>query len=329
MKAKLSGLSCAVTRIVTIVTVLLVVVSGSAPTACVAMVLGAQGGGRPTPKPKRTLVRRTKSSTPRSRSTPPIAKANDANKEASDRNVGSNISANSSGNPPSIVPVSNVNNSNSVNPSPLPILPGTSTQTSPANKTTDVPVTWNGRFLNDPTQPDPNPEADILLPQDFSKLVGAGIIGIVGKEVIVPPLSAPWGIESEPKKALFTTGTFSEISNKRKVFVNVTGKAGAKIAARLREYGGLEVVQTAREAEFAVHFYNDSRDVVDENGIQHTITNGLGMMIITIRAPSQGLPSIVWQNADRDGGEWFKSGEAFDKLARRFILELKKLRGEK
>ncbi|HEV3470999.1 MAG TPA: hypothetical protein VG148_16870 [Pyrinomonadaceae bacterium] len=126
------------------------------------------------------------------------------------------------------------------------------------------------------------------------------------------------------EKLLNTTGEFTEILGKRKVFVNVTGQAGEKITARLREYGGLEVVRTAREAEFAVHFFYLSEIWVGDGGVIRTVITPRGKMIITIRDPSKGVPRIVWQNEDIDGGR-FRKNEAFNKLIERFITELKEL----
>jgi hypothetical protein len=40
------------------------------------------------------------------------------------------------------------------------------------------------------------------------------------------------------------------------------------------------------------------------------------------------VPRVIWEHEDTDGG-WFKKGDAYDKLTKRFIGELKKLRGEK
>ncbi|HKQ53655.1 MAG TPA: hypothetical protein VJT74_14870, partial [Pyrinomonadaceae bacterium] len=142
-------------------------------------------------------------------------------------------------------------------------------------------------------------DADILLPPDFNYFQ-----------------------PSNPEKPRNTEGKFSEISNKRKVFVNVEGEAGEKITARLREYGRLEIVKTAGEAEIAVNYFSVSR----VEAIARVVTGGT--IIITIRDPLQHVPRIIWQKDDTDGG-WLKRGDAFDKLIKRFISELKKLRGEK
>jgi hypothetical protein len=125
----------------------------------------------------------------------------------------------------------------------------------------------------------------------------------------------------------FPEGKFPEISDRRKVFVNIEGETGSKIIARLREYGRVEIVQTAREADFAVHFYHRYKNYyINEGG--PIMIGGSGTMIITIRDPSQGLPRIIWRKDDTDGG-MFRKGDAVDKLIERFISDLKKLRREK
>jgi hypothetical protein len=144
---------------------------------------------------------------------------------------------------------------------------------------------------------------------------------------------------SKPEKPVYTIGAFSEIADKRKVFVNIRGDYGDKITARLRADGGFEIVRTAREADFTVWFYDWAREeriprlpYPYQPGVlplPDTIKNVTGgTLIITIRDPSQHVPRIIWQKEDTDGGV-FRKGDACEKLVRRFISDLKKLRGEK
>jgi hypothetical protein len=144
---------------------------------------------------------------------------------------------------------------------------------------------------------------DILLPQDFRYFQ-----------------------QSKPGKRWNTDGTFPEISDKRRVFVNVRGEAGEKITARLREYGRLEIVQTTEKAEFAIHYYPFVGGQYVFMGQANTVTGG--GLIITIPDPLQHIPRVIWRHDDNDGG-WLKKGTAYDKLVKRFISDLKKLRGEK
>jgi hypothetical protein len=118
-------------------------------------------------------------------------------------------------------------------------------------------------------------------------------------------------LEENPNRRLNTEGQFSDILAKRKVFVNVTGTAGYKITTRLKEYGRLEIVPTVQNAECAINYF--------------TWLDGSkgGMLIVTIRDPTERLPRIIWRGID------VKNRDSFDKLAKRFISELKKLRGEK
>jgi hypothetical protein len=128
----------------------------------------------------------------------------------------------------------------------------------------------------------------------------------------------------------------SEIANKRKVFVNIRGEYGGKVTARLKAYGKLEVVKNPGEAEFAVSYYDWSAEQWVANSIRlpaiweqenkKAVTGGT--LIITTRDLSEHTPRIIWRNDDTDGG-WLKRGDAVDKLTRRFIGELKKLRAGK
>src|SRR6185436_3750492 len=84
---------------------------------------------------------------------------------------------------------------------------------------------------------EPNPGADILLPENFPQV-----------EIL--------RANSQTGKPVYTTGVFSEIADKRKVFVNVISDiAGGVITNRLKAYSKLEIVKTAGEAEFVVHYY--------------------------------------------------------------------------
>jgi hypothetical protein len=112
-------------------------------------------------------------------------------------------------------------------------------------------------------------------------------------------------------RPLNTIGQFSEMLGKTKVFMNATGPSRERIMARLREYGRPEIVFTAQEAEFALNYFNW---IDGSKG---------GTLIVTIRDPNERLPRIVWREGD------LKSSEAFDKLVKRFINELKRLRREK
>jgi hypothetical protein len=200
----------------------------------------------------------------------------------------------------------------------------------PADKSKIVPVLPNSwPILTTPLQPTPNPDLDILLPKDFRKLESES----EGRRILSSMRQDPF---SEPEKFLSTTGAFSEISGKRKVFVNNSGEYRDKITARLRAYGGLEIVKTAREAEFAVWYDDWAREERFKNmsgplGIwePETVKDVTGgTLIITIRDPSQHIPRIIWRKDDTDGG-WVRRGDAHDKLVKRFISELKKLRAEK
>jgi hypothetical protein len=179
---------------------------------------------------------------------------------------------------------------------------------------------WDAPFLRD--------DSEILLPEDFRKRESAN--------AQVWPLRQSLPIfgqqADEPVKPLNTSGSLSDISNKRKVFVNFTGSIGDKIIAKLGTYGGLEVVKTAVEADLAVNLYYWEREERSPpQGLfgEQTVKDVTGAtMIVTIRDPSQRIPRIVWRNDDTDGG-WLKRGEAYDKLIKRFISEVKKMRGER
>lgn len=116
--------------------------------------------------------------------------------------------------------------------------------------------------------------------------------------------------EKNPNRLPNSTGEFAEISGKRKVFVNATILAHLKIEARLSEYGRVEFAFTAGEADFAVNYFSW---IDGSKG---------GTLIVTIRDPKEPLPRIVWREGD------LKNSDAYDKLVKRFIKDLKKLRGE-
>lgn len=129
--------------------------------------------------------------------------------------------------------------------------------------------------------------------------------------------------EGRPPQVVYTKGEFSELSGKRRVIVNADSAATAdKLTARLREYSGLEIVKTAREAEFALNVNSWTGGTLTFMGIPTKTFKG-GSLIVTVRDTSLPIPRIIWRHTeDGDGG-------AFDKLAKRFIRDLKKLRGEK
>jgi hypothetical protein len=116
--------------------------------------------------------------------------------------------------------------------------------------------------------------------------------------------------EQNPHPRINTKGQISEMLGKTKVFVNATGLAADRITARLREYGRPEIVLTAAEAEFAVNYFTR---IDGSKG---------GALIVTIRDPNERLPRILWRDD-------LKNSDAFDKLVKRFIKELRKLRGDK
>jgi hypothetical protein len=177
-----------------------------------------------------------------------------------------------------------------------------------------------------------NPNADILLPDNFMKLEGEAYVAAAPDQ----PSDNPLARGPRRERPLNTTGKFPEIANKRKIFVNVGGKYGDKMISRLRAYDGLEIVRTAREADFALSFYDwafeerlppDPRNPLGEFGLERVKIVKGGTLIVTIRDPSERVPRVIWRKDDTSGGV-FKRGEAVDKLTRRFIDELKKLRGE-
>jgi len=179
-------------------------------------------------------------------------------------------------------------------------------------------------------------DAEIILPTDFRKRESESENAIFWR-TRQDEFSPIFGQKADKSiKPLNTSGSLSDISTKRKVFVNNKGEDGDKIIARLKAYGRLEIVQTASEADLAVWFDSWEReerykDTSGPLGIWAPTTvkdvTG-GSLFVTIRDPSAHVPRILWRNSDTDGGV-FKRGDASDKLAKRFISELKKLRGEK
>ncbi len=313
MKTKLSGLSGAVTGTVIVVAAALALLSGSA-----AMILGSQGGGRPTPKPKPTPTGQTKRPTPRPRSTTPVSKANGNAAPRRNAGAGSNTNNGTGTRPRSTAPAGNASSGNT-NAGAALIPPSTLSIAKPSNE-----LILDDTLSNRP-QPKPNPDADIILPQCLYAI----------------------DLESrfERKRAFEQKGMLSEISGKRKVFVSKGGgSADYVITARLREYSGLEIVETAAEAEFAVNYCEWYFERKADDPVLHrpclvgdppSIRGSAGNLVITIRDPIQHVPRVIWQADDTNDaclqiGPYAAASptSAADRLTRRFISELKKLRGE-
>jgi hypothetical protein len=343
MKEKLSGLSGAWIGIVIIIAALIGAAGSSVPTTGAATILRAQGAGRPTPKP--TPTRRTKHQPTRTRPATSGSTANNVNRATPNRNAVAKGNANNrtrsrrttsainanNGNNAASQPVAGANAAINANISDSPSTPGGINLNSSEGIKTLVRPDFE-RFITAAPRPTPtaNPDADILLPNDFKELESQ----VYFTSDSSPLFGDPLGRRLEPRKPLNTTGAFSEIANKRKVYVNNQGEYGEKITTRLRAYGGLEIVKTAGEAELAVWYDTWAFDKRTPDPVAPTIlpetvrTVTGGTLFITIRDSATKLPRIIWRHDDTDGG-WFKRGDAVDKLAKRFVNELKKLRGEK
>lgn len=263
--------------------------------------LTAQCGDPPCPKKR----------TPTPASTPHVKRVK---RPPKDKTTGSGGGAPRTTNPNSNAN-GNANNGSSADPKP------SVSADRNANKSNNANVAGAGTATT-PILPDPPKGSK-------TDLLGIGELPNLGNR-LEPKPNPDWGLlipvsetlESRSRQVVYTKGEFSELSGKRRVIVNAENAAMAdKVTARLREYSGLEIVKTAGEAEFAINIntYSHSGDVF--MGITKTFTGG--SMIVTIRDTSLPIPRIIWSHTE--GG----ADGAFDKLAKRFIRDLKKLRGEK
>lgn len=368
MKEKFSALSGTLPGIVMIIAVLLFVAGDSAlPSTDAATVLRPQGAGRPTKKRKPRPPKPSKSPTPDEPPTTPVSNANNANQAAPKRSAVAKGNANKRIRPRQVSTVVNANTNYSAMPKSAategnanissnanhdPGTPSVKVADPAEGSKTVAPLGLDAWGY--PSRPKLNPDPDILLPEDFPKLESElearkyrGYFSPLTPLEMILKDSQPTGGDHlpasprtskpqfEPKKTLNTTGTLIEILDKRKVFVNVMGEAGDKITARLREYGELEIAKTAGRAEFAINYYGWSEERPHHSskfyslgGATYVTVTG-GEMIVTIRDASQGVPRIIWRNKDDDSSSGFRGNDAFNKLIKRFIRELKKLRGEK
>jgi hypothetical protein len=355
MKVIVSCLSVSLLGVALNVAALLVPAGVSARLASVSA-SSPQGAGRPTPKPKSTQAGGVKRHHPRPR---PKAAAGGANKvnNAARHGVDLNVGAKNNNTPRRSAPALDADaNTGAVNDNTGTALkpelkPEDSREVrAPANNNSDertIPSESNtaGPAAESKTQPataatppmsktpeKASPDADILLPDGLRKLESSPRINISRPASDEQTLHPP-GLRSKPGKLFNATGALSEIADRHKVFVNIRGEYGDRITARLKAYGRLEVVKTAVEADFAVSYYDwadDERDVgpTTSLGVWDEGTKAVtgGTLIVTIRDPSERMPRVIWRNDDTDGGR-LKRGDAIDKLSKRFINELKRLRG--
>lgn len=280
----------------------------------ISLVAGQGATGRPPAsrsKPKPNSGNSKKPPKPQPRSTPSASNANISSGAARNPNAGAN---NNTARPRETAPAGNVN-SGSAHPDPAADRSGSNSNSHTTPSTPGALVA--------PKKANPTEALDTvpLNVDAWPNVVNRAEPKPTFDRTLLIPFSSQ-SLEGGSGQVIYTKGEFNGLLGKRKVFVHADRAATAdRITARLREYGGLEIVQTAAEAEFALHVNSWSNSGEVFMGISKTFKGGT--LIVTIRETNLPVPRIIWRHTE-DGED-----SAFDKLAKRFIRDLKKLRGEK